>query len=250
MLGRITSFVCYVATRCSRTRRRRLFFARRLKAIVAAAVLSILFVPRPACSRPTSTDDDRIPSELAAMGKRGEVIARGRERILVILQSENACTAWFREADPDPAGVFRSLHYEIEEHGPFYIFHTKADRGGDVFKHPWAARSYEDQGRNATVVLNPNGAFFSSASPIMELESRGIVPRLVGNRTLIVGPFSGNTAGAQITILLHELGHIIGRIPEDADSWDGLSSRNTEEVLSHCRHEIRGIAERDSRSSN
>jgi hypothetical protein len=248
MFGRITLFVYGVA--CYLVSKRHMFFAPRLKAIVAAAVLSVLFVARNACSQSTSTEEDRIPSELAAMGKRGEVIARGREQTLVILQTENACTAWFREADPEPAEVFRSLHYEIEEHGPSYVFHMKADRGGDLFKHPWVARSTEREGRNATVVLNTNGAFFSSTSPIMEVEWRGIVPRLGGNHTLVVGPFSGNTAALQITTLLHELGHIIGRLPEDDDSWDGQSSRNTQEVLRHCRREIRAVADSSSRSSN
>jgi hypothetical protein len=250
MLGRITSFVCLVATRYSRARRRRLFFARRLKALVAAAAVGILFVPRPARSQSTSTDEDRIPSELAAMGRRGEVIARGREQTLGILQSENACTAWFRETDPDPAGVFLSLHYEIDEQGPLYILRTKTDRGEDVFKHPWAARSTEDGGRNSIVGLNPSGAFFRATSRIMEREGLGTLPHLGGNHTLVVASFSGNTAEAQITILLHELGHIIGRIPEDDDSLDRRSSRNTIEVLRHCKHEIRAIAEGSLRSSN
>ncbi len=32
-----------------------------------------------------------------------------------------------------------------------------------------------------------------------------------GNRLLVVSSYAGNTPEAQITILLHELGHIIGR---------------------------------------
>jgi len=220
-----------------------MFLARRLQAIVAAVTLSSTLVPQAAYSRTSATGDDRIPLELAAMDKRGGVIARAREQTLAMLQSENACTAWFREADSDPAEVFRSLHYEIEEDGPAYVFHTKADGVGDVFKHPWAARSTESEGRNATVELNTNGAFFRSASPIREQEWRGIAPRLGGYHTLLVGPFSGKTAKAQITTLLHELGHIIGRIPEDDDSWDGRSSRNTAEVLRHCKRQIRTAAD-------
>jgi hypothetical protein len=248
MFGRTTSFVYGVASYL--VGKRRVFFAPRRKVIVAAAALSILFVPRPACSQSTSTEDDPIQSELAAMGTRGQVIARGREQTLVILQTENACTAWFREADPDPAEVFRSLHYEIEARGPSYVFHMKADHGGNLFKHPWAARTTEYEGRNATVELNTNGAFFRSTSPLMELEWGGIAPRLGGYHTLIVGPFEGNTAAAQITTLLHELGHIIGRLPEDDDSLDGRSSRNTEELLRRCKREIRAVAESSSRSNN
>jgi hypothetical protein len=248
MLGRSTSFAYGIA--CYLARKRRMFFAWRLKALVTAAALTILFVPRPACSQSTSTDDRGVRSELTAMGKHGEAIARGREQTLVILQSENSCSAWFREADRDAAEVFRSLHYEIEEDGPSYVFHTKADRGGDMFKHPWAARSTEHSGRDSTIGLNPRGAFFNSTSQIMEQEWRGMLPRMGGYRTLLVGPFSGNAAKAQITTLLHELGHIIGRLPEDDDSWDGRSSQNTAEVLRHCKHEIRAAAETTSRNSD
>jgi predicted HD phosphohydrolase len=59
-----------------------------------------------------------------------------------------------------------------------------------------------------------------------------------------VGSYSGNTAEAQIAILLHELGHIVGRLPDDSDSWDGRSSQNTLEILSHCKPEIRAAARR------
>jgi hypothetical protein len=48
-----------------------------------------------------------------------------------------------------------------------------------------------------------------------------------GNRMLTVSTYNGDTPEAQITILLHELGHIIGRLPEDDDSWDGRSARIT-----------------------
>ena len=52
---------------------------------------------------------------------------------------------------------------------------------------------------------------------------------------LNVGFYDGDTPEARVAILLHELGHIIGRLPEDNDSWDGESSRNTMEVLQHCK---------------
>jgi hypothetical protein len=39
-------------------------------------------------------------------------------------------------------------------------------------------------------------------------------------------------------MMLHELAHIIGRIPEDDDSWNRRSSQNTDEVLRHCKKEI------------
>jgi len=69
-----------------------------------------------------------------------------------------------------------------------------------------------------------------------------MLPRPAGNRQLLISSYPGNTLGAQITILFHELGHIIGRPPEDDDSWDGRSSRNTSEALLHCKTEIHEAA--------
>jgi hypothetical protein len=233
-----------------RTQSRRMVLVRRLKVIALPAVLSILFASNPACSESLTTGDDPIPYELAAMGQRGEVIARVREQTLAILQSENACSAWFREADPDSMEVFRSLHYEIvKEDQHSYVFHLNDGQGGGPFKHPWAARSIQDGGQNSLVELNLEGAFFRTVSPVLELDSRTALRWPAGMHRLMIASFWGNTTGAQITTLLHELGHIVGRLPKDDDSWDGRSSRNTEELLRHCKHDIRAVAETTYRSS-
>src|ERR1700693_1994947 len=63
-----------------------------------------------------------------------------------------------------------------------------------------------------------------------------------GNLMLTISSYNGNTPEAQITILLHELGHLIGRLPEDDDSWDGRSLRNTSDVSRHCKSETRAAA--------
>src|SRR5712671_4800530 len=70
-----------------------------------------------------------------------------------------------------------------------------------------------------------------------------------GNRMLTISSYNGDTPEAQITILLHELGHIIGRLPEDHDSWDGRSLRNTSEVSRHCKSETRAAAHYRPRGS-
>jgi len=70
------------------------------------------------------------------------------------------------------------------------------------------------------------------------------------HRVLRVASYSGDTLQAQVTILLHELGHVIGRIPEDSDSWDGRSGENTAEVLRHCKDEIRMIAKNRKREGD
>jgi hypothetical protein len=232
----------------TREQKLRMSRARRRMAIVAAAVLSLAFVSLPGYSKAASTDTDEISLELAAIGKRGDVIARAREQTLEILQSENACSAWFRAADPDSTEVFRSLHYEIEDGGPSYIFHMKDGPGTGTFKHPWAARTTEYGGQNSTVGLNSGGAFFSATSPVLEVDSRTTLHWPAGMHRLLVASFWGNSTGGQITTLLHELGHIVGRLPADNDSWDGRSSRNTEEVLRHCKHEIVEAAKASPRS--
>ena len=50
---------------------------------------------------------DMVQESLAAMGKPGQKIMRARERVLEILQSGNACSAWFREKDANPGAIFR-----------------------------------------------------------------------------------------------------------------------------------------------
>jgi hypothetical protein len=220
-----------------------------LRALAAAAMLS-LFAADAVSPQSSSQDDVQIQSELAAMNKRGAIIARAREQVLAILETENSCTAWFREADADPAVIFRSLHYQIEEDKPSFVFRMADGHHGQLFKHPWAASSLEYGGRNSIVSLNPNGLFFKSSLPVLELNSAGSPARMVGIRDLALASFRGNSSAAQMTALLHELGHITGRIPEDDDSWDGRSSRNTQEVLRHCKNEIRGLAQKSSSGDN
>jgi hypothetical protein len=230
-------------------RKSRQLFALRERVIAAAALVCALFASSPAYSDTTSNSDDRIVLELSALGKRGETILRAREQVLDILQHGNACTAWFQQADPDPAEVFRSLHFELEMREPPYVYGIRDSEHGQLFKHPWGARSIENGGRDSTILLNANGPFFNRTSVVMQLNPRGIQARPEGIRPLMISSYQGNTPEAQITILLHELGHIIGRLPADHDSWDGLSSRNTSEVLRHCKPETRAAARNTPRGS-
>ena len=218
--------------------------------VIAATVLAyILFASSPSYSVSASKFDDRAALELSALGKQGDMIARAREQVLEILQQGNACTAWFQGADPDPAEVVRSLRFALEMRGPSYIYGIRDSHGEQFFKHPWAARSIENGGRDSTILLNANGPFFNRTSVVMQLGPRGMPALPNGNRLLTISSYEGNTAEAQITILLHELGHIIGRLPEDGDSLDGRSSRNTSEVLRHCKTETRAAAHNSPRGT-
>jgi len=225
-------------------RRGRQPFELRLRVIAAATLAGTLFAPSPSYSESVSMIDDRFMLELSALGKQGDTIARAREQVLEILQQGNACTAWFQGADPDPAEVVRSLHFALEMRGPWYVFGIRDSRGGQFFKHPWAARSIENGGQGSTILLNANGPFFNRTSFVMQMPTGHD-----GDRLLTVSSYQGNTPEAQITILLHELGHIIGRLPEDDDSLDGRSSRNTSEVVRHCRTEIRATAHNSPRGT-
>jgi hypothetical protein len=44
--------------------------------------------------------------------------------------------------------------------------------------------------------------------------------------------------------------YLIGRLPEDDDSWDGRSTRNTSEVSRHCKAETIAAAHNTSRGVN
>jgi hypothetical protein len=230
-------------------RKRHELFVRRQRAIAAAVLSGVLLAPSRSYSECTPNDGDRVELELSALGKQGDTIARARGQVFEILQNGNACTAWFQESDPDPADVFRSLHFELDESGPRRIYNLRNSVGEHLFKHPWAAKSYENSGRKSTVLLNANGPFFQSTSLLMEVDLGGLLARPVGQRLLRVASYEGNTPEAQITILLHELGHIIGRLPEDDDSLDGRSSRNTAEVQRHCKTETRAAARNSPRGS-
>jgi hypothetical protein len=83
----------------------------------------------------------------------------------------------------------------------------------------------------------------------MQLDPAGMFAWPAGNFMLTISSYNGDTPEAQITILLHELGYIIGRLPEDEDSWDGRSIRNTSEVSRHCKTETRAAANNSSRGS-
>lgn len=220
-----------------------------VRAITAAVLSCVLLAPSPSYSERMPHYDDRVVLELSALGKRGETIVRAREQVLDILQQGNACTAWFQQSAPDPAAVFRSLHFQLEMGEPRYVYGMRDSERGQILKHPWGAKSIENGGPNSTILLNASGPFFKRTSAVLQLDPRGMLARPDGNRPLTVSSYDGNTPEAQITILLHELGHITGRLPEDDDSWDGRSSRNTSEVLRHCKAETRAAAHHSPRGS-
>ncbi len=80
---------------------------------------------------------DLVQAKLEAMGKAGQKISRAREKVLEILGTENACSAWFREKDANPVALFRTLRFELDLHGEEFIRESR-DRGPLYISRPQA----------------------------------------------------------------------------------------------------------------
>jgi hypothetical protein len=203
------------------------------ESVVAAA--GVPGSPRnPACG----DSGDPVLAELSALGKPGVKLARAREEVLEILSSENACTEWFASKDAKPADTFRSLSFLLDQHGPTDILESKVAASVVMVRQPYVARATQDGGAHTTITINAQGAFFRPQGNALKVLPEGGPLLAGGTRLLTVGAYRGDTLPAQMVTLLHEFGHIIDLLPEDADNLDGKSVRNTSEVLRHCRGEV------------
>ena len=158
--------------------------------------------------------------------------------MIELLTSENACSTWFRQADPDIVATFQSLKFQIEQTGSERVIRELGGRGIWMDRGPYIARTSQNTGAGTTIVLNANGAFFHARGRVYRVDWPGETPIDTGNhRNIHVGPYDGGTLRAQILVLLHELAHVIGAIPEDASAkfGVGLSQQNTETVLRSCK---------------
>jgi hypothetical protein len=187
-----------------------------------------------------SVQADPVRLRLLDMGARGRAIEQAREHVLAILRADNSCSAWFREANPDAADIFESLNFSLAD-GPKNILAFKSSQD-ILLQHPYSARVEENAGPNATVLLNAHGPFFVKTAEIVEQQAANGFLRRAGLRELRIDSYVGGTLPAQMTTLLHELGHVIGRLPDDSDESSGLSMQNTERVLHACRAEINASA--------
>jgi hypothetical protein len=190
----------------------------------------------------TFVTNDPIRAQLLAMGKPGVTVAAARDHVIEILQSPNSCSAWFQDVDPNVLSTFASLKFIIDTNGPHQVLSLQTHPGEMLLKHPYSATAAENAGAHSFVVLNAKGAFFVSFAAVLQQEDTSGLSRPSGWRYLLVGSYRGDTLAAQITILLHELGHVVGRLPEDSDEWSGQSGRNTAEVLRFCRAQIKAAS--------
>jgi len=185
--------------------------------------------------------------ELKDIGEEGTTIARVRQATLEILESENNCSAWFRYFDPDVSATFRSLNFSVDEDGPDRVIKERNDRGAWIEHGPYIARTRQNAGPGATVIINANGAFFRRKDEIYRVNWLGAAEWQTGTwRYLRVGPYDGGTLQAQVIAALHELAHVINAIPWDDSTRVGFyrSQENTELVLRYCRSEVTGSPKR------
>ena len=187
---------------------------------------------------PCSTSRDMVRDDLNTMGKQGQSILRARDKALEILQTENACTDWYRTKSSDPAAVFRTLTFSVDRNGDGYVRKTPVDQTVEMIHNPYVASVEQDGGANSTVTINANGAFFYPAANVLEDRYKGGPVDFHGSRAIVVGPYVGGSFRAQVLVLLHEFGHVIDLLPEDHDDRDGKSRQNTLDVLRACRTEV------------
>ena len=172
------------------------------------------------------------------MGKRGQSILRARDKVLEILQTENACSDWYRSKDPRPAATFRTLIFALDPSSDLYVRTIPESGGIQLIRNPYVAKVLQGEGPSATVTINLNGAFFFSMGTVVDDRMEGGPVSFRGARPLQVGPYTGGSFRAQVLALLHECGHVIDLLPMDRDDYEGKSRQNTAEVLQACRAQV------------
>jgi hypothetical protein len=181
---------------------------------------------------------DPVQEYLESLGKPGQKILRAREKVLEILQTENTCSAWFREKDSNPADTFRTLNYAVDRKGDGLILESRGPGNMDIFRNPYVAKVFQGDGPYAIITINAKGAFFSPMASVVEVGKEGGPLTIRAPRTTGVGAYAGDTMHAQVLTLLHEFGHVLDLLPTDENNVDGKSVQNTNEVLHFCRAEV------------
>jgi len=202
----------------------------------------------------TSNETVADPSleQLNSMGARGQLIRQARAQVLLILSEDNACSAWYRGAEPDATEKFRSLRFAVDSGGASEILKLTNWNDDPSYYQPYVARTGQNVGWGSTIALNANGAFFKNAAAVRvvnKLSDPGYIHNSA--RPLVVGSFDGATPQARMLTMLHEYGHILDLIPIDVGvpSAPFVSTRNTETVLQHCKAQIQAEAKHSRMTS-
>jgi hypothetical protein len=183
------------------------------------------------------------------MGKEGQKILRARDKVLEILETENACADWFREKDANPGATFRTLSFTLDGKGQEYVLESR-DGWLDMLQSPYVASVFQDSGAYAEITINRNGAFFFPMAAVVRDRKEGGRLRFDSTHALKVGPYWGDTLAAQVVALLHEFGHVVDLLPSDGGDQEVKSAQNTKEVLRHCRADVESNVRRATLSAN
>jgi hypothetical protein len=194
--------------------------------------------------------EDAVVAELSGLGKAGVKISRARREVLDILRSGNACAEWFATKDTNPAETFGSLSFLLDKRGQQKILESEQSASSHVWRQPYVARATQDGGAHTAITINAYGAFYRTQGNVVRVAPEGGPFEADGTRLLTVGSYQGDTLPARMVTLLHEFGHIIDLLPEDADNLDGKSVRNTDEVLRHCRAEVQARTQQAKQTAN
>jgi hypothetical protein len=178
----------------------------------------------------------------ATLGKRGRSVLVIRGKVLDLLNSQNSCSEWFRGASLNPAGTFKTLSFVLDSKAVDYVIESVDAGLAEAYINPYVATVVQDGGDYQIVTLNVGGAFFQASANLVRLPKEGGPVQFRGARMLRVGPYLGNTPQAQMTTLLHELGHVVNLLPLDTHDANGRSAANTAEVLRHCQSQIEAAA--------
>lgn len=189
--------------------------------------------------------EDPVRMDLKAIGREGRKISRARDKVLEILEGDNACAAWYREKDSNPAVTFRTLSFAIDHKGEGVVRESRDLGPLSIFQDPYVARVFQADGRYAAVTINVRGAFFSPVAQAIGVSREGGPPAMRPPRLLHVGAYVGGTLPAQVVTMLHEFGHVVDLLPNDEHGQDGKSVHNTDAVLQHCRNEIESRSTRN-----
>jgi hypothetical protein len=194
--------------------------------------------PETQSMHPCSASSDIVRDALNTMGKQGQSILRARDKVLEILQMENACSDWYRTKDSNPAATFRTVTFALDRASDIYVRTIPEPGGIQLIRNPYVAKVLQGEGLNATVTINLNGAFFFSVGTVVDERLEGGPASFRGPRPMQVGPYTGGSFRAQVLALLHEFGHVIDLLPLDHDDYEGKSRQNTADVLRACRAQV------------
>lgn len=189
-------------------------------------------------THPCTASSDIVGDDLKTMGKQGKSILRARDKVLQILQTENACSDWYRTKDPNPAATFRTMAFALDRDSDIYVRSIPESGGIQLIRNPYVAKVLQGEGPNATVTINLNGAFFLSMATVVDDRFEGGPVSFRGARPIQVGPYTGGSFRAQVLALLHEFGHVVDLLPMDHNDYEGRSQQNTSDVLHACRAQV------------